>query len=50
MTKLPEIACLVSILFMDAVFAHETNAGDYVVLLHGLGRTSNLVKKMEDCL
>ena len=50
MKKLPEIACLVSILFMDAVFAHETNAGDYVVLLHGLGRTSNSLKKMEDCL
>lgn len=47
MTRFPEIACLMSVFCMNAVFAHETIAGDYVVLLHGLGRTSNSLKKME---
>ncbi len=50
MTRLPEIVCVVSVLCMNAVFVHETNAGDYVVLLHGLGRTSHSLKKMENCL
>lgn len=50
MTRFPEIACLLSILCMNAVFVHETRAGDYVVLLHGLGRTSHSLKKMEDRL